>query len=41
MLGTPAPAGGQIAVSVGAVAIVLTAAFVYFRRTERYFADIV
>jgi lipopolysaccharide transport system permease protein len=41
MLGTPLPAAGQIAVSVGAVAIVLGAAFVYFRRTERYFADIV
>jgi lipopolysaccharide transport system permease protein len=41
MLGTPLPATGQIAVSVGAVAIVLAVAFVYFRRTERYFADIV
>jgi lipopolysaccharide transport system permease protein len=41
MLGTPAPAGGQIAVSVGAVLLVLAAAFLYFRRTERYFADIV
>src|SRR3954453_2023085 len=41
MLGTPAPAGGQIAVSVAAVLLVLTIALVYFRRTERYFADIV
>src|SRR3954451_10307651 len=41
MLGTPAPAGGQIAVSVAAVLVALTIALVYFRRTERYFADIV
>ena len=41
MLGTPLLAAGQIAVSVGAVLIVLAVAFVYFRRTERYFADIV
>jgi lipopolysaccharide transport system permease protein len=41
ILDTPPPAAGQIAVSVAAVAIVLATAFVYFRRTERYFADIV
>jgi ABC-type polysaccharide/polyol phosphate export permease len=41
MLGTKAPAPGQIAVSVGAVIVVLIAGIVYFRRTERYFADIV
>jgi lipopolysaccharide transport system permease protein len=41
ILGTHAPHAGQIAVSVASVAIVLTVGFVYFRRTERYFADIV
>jgi lipopolysaccharide transport system permease protein len=41
MLGTPPPAAGQIAVSVGAVLVMLAIALVYFRRTERYFADIV
>jgi lipopolysaccharide transport system permease protein len=41
ILGTPAPSAGQIAVSLGSVAILLTIAFTYFRRTERYFADIV
>src|SRR3954470_19439056 len=41
ILDTPPPATGQIAVSVGSVAVLLVVAFVYFRRTERYFADIV
>src|SRR3954454_17300015 len=41
MLGVPPPAVGQIAVSVGAVIVMLIVGLVYFRRTERYFADIV
>jgi lipopolysaccharide transport system permease protein len=41
ILGTHPPAGGQIAVSVGSVIVVLIAGVVYFRRTERYFADII
>jgi lipopolysaccharide transport system permease protein len=41
MLGVDPPAAGQIAVSVGAVIVMLIIGLVYFRRTERYFADIV
>jgi lipopolysaccharide transport system permease protein len=41
MLGTPLPDGGQIAISCASVLVLLACGFVYFRRTERYFADIV
>src|SRR3954468_8728139 len=41
LLDTPPPATRQIALSVGSVAVLLVVGFVYFRRTERYFADIV
>jgi lipopolysaccharide transport system permease protein len=41
ILGTPAPAAGQIAVSFATALVLLGLAIVYFRRTERYFADIV
>lgn len=41
MLGTDPPAAGQIAVSAGSVIVMVIAGLVYFRRTERYFADIV
>src|SRR3954466_12446724 len=41
VLGTPGPAPGQIAASVATVIVLLVGGLVYFRRTERYFADIV
>lgn len=41
MLGTRLPSAGQIAISAAVVLVLLIAGIVYFRRTERYFADIV
>ncbi len=41
LLDQPAPLLGQVAVSTGAALVLLTAAILYFRRTEQYFADIV
>jgi len=40
-LGTPAPPVGGVVVSVVAATVLLGAAVFYFRRTERYFADII
>jgi lipopolysaccharide transport system permease protein len=40
-LGTPAPPGGGVAISVASALILLAIAIYYFRRTERFFADII
>jgi lipopolysaccharide transport system permease protein len=40
-LGTPAPAIGAVAVSVTSASLGLAVGLVYFRRTERFFADII
>lgn len=40
-LGADAPALGAVAVSVASALVLLIAGTVYFRRTERYFADVV
>jgi lipopolysaccharide transport system permease protein len=41
LFGTTAPAAGAVAVSVVVAVLLLTCAIVYFRRTERFFADLV
>jgi homopolymeric O-antigen transport system permease protein len=41
LFGTTAPAAGAVAVSAGVACILLAAAVIYFRRTERFFADLV
>jgi lipopolysaccharide transport system permease protein len=41
LFGTPAPAAGAVAVSVGAVCALVIVAVVYFRRTEQFFADLI
>ena len=41
VLGTDAPALGAVAISVVAALLLLVGALTYFRRTERFFADIV
>jgi lipopolysaccharide transport system permease protein len=40
-LGAPAPELATVAVSTGAAALLLASGIVYFRRAERYFADVV
>jgi lipopolysaccharide transport system permease protein len=39
--GTAAPAPGVVAVSVGSALLLAVAGLAYFRRTERYFADVI
>jgi lipopolysaccharide transport system permease protein len=41
LLGTPAPDALSVAVSVASALAVLIVAIVYFRRTERFFADVI
>jgi lipopolysaccharide transport system permease protein len=41
LLGTTAPATGPLLVSVGAALAVLAGGLIYFRRTERFFADLI
>jgi homopolymeric O-antigen transport system permease protein len=41
LLGTPRPASGPLLVSVAVVCVLLLASVVYFRRTERFFADLI
>jgi lipopolysaccharide transport system permease protein len=41
VLGTRAPEAGPLLVSIGVAIITLFAALVYFKRTERYFADLI
>jgi lipopolysaccharide transport system permease protein len=41
LLDTPAPPVGSIGISIGSALVLLTAAVLYFRRTERFFADII
>jgi lipopolysaccharide transport system permease protein len=41
VLGTPAPSGGTIAISVAVALALLVGGLVYFRRVEHYFADVV
>jgi lipopolysaccharide transport system permease protein len=41
VLGTHAPATGPLLVSIAVALITLVAALVYFKRTERYFADLI
>jgi lipopolysaccharide transport system permease protein len=40
-LGTPAPGGWSVVISAASALAMLVAALVYFRRTERFFADVV
>jgi homopolymeric O-antigen transport system permease protein len=40
-LGTPAPTPGAVAVSAGSALVIALVALVYFRRTERFFADVI
>jgi lipopolysaccharide transport system permease protein len=40
-LGTPAPDGLSVAISVVSALMLLVAGLVYFRRTERFFADVI
>jgi lipopolysaccharide transport system permease protein len=40
-LGAQAPGLGELAISVGAAALMLLTAVVYFRRSELYFADVI
>jgi len=41
ILGTPLPSAGAVAVSIASATLLLVAGLLYFRRTERFFADIV
>jgi lipopolysaccharide transport system permease protein len=41
VLGTPAPQLGAVAISVASASLIVAGAVVYFRRTERSFADII
>jgi len=41
LLGTDAPALGAVAISVTAATVILCVALLYFRRAERFFADII
>ncbi len=41
ILGTPLPSAGAVAVSITSATLLLVAGLLYFRRTERFFADIV
>jgi lipopolysaccharide transport system permease protein len=41
VLGTPAPAIGPLLVSLAVIVVTLFAALVYFKRTERFFADLI
>jgi lipopolysaccharide transport system permease protein len=41
VLGTHAPGVGPVAVSIGAALLTLVVALVYFKRTERFFADLI
>lgn len=38
---TPAPTWGEIGIALAVTAVALTAAVAYFRRTERFFADVI
>jgi lipopolysaccharide transport system permease protein len=40
-LGTAAPPAGGVAISAAAAFVLLAIAVIYFRRTERFFADII
>jgi lipopolysaccharide transport system permease protein len=40
-LSTPAPDGLSVAISVASALVLLVAGLVYFRRTERFFADVI
>jgi lipopolysaccharide transport system permease protein len=41
LLGTPGPSMGAVAVSCASAAILMVIALAYFRKTERYFADVI
>jgi lipopolysaccharide transport system permease protein len=41
VLGTRAPETGPLLISIGVALTMLVAALVYFKRTERYFADLI
>jgi ABC-type polysaccharide/polyol phosphate export permease len=41
LLDQQAPLLGQVAASVGGALLLLAAALIYFRRTERFFADVI
>lgn len=41
LLGTPGPGWGTVAISTVVALVVLVTGYVYFRKTERFFADIV
>jgi hypothetical protein len=41
LLGTPGPSIGAVAVSCASAGVLLVMALVYFRKNERFFADII
>jgi lipopolysaccharide transport system permease protein len=40
LIGTPGPTGVELAISLGAATVLLLTGVIYFRRTERVFADV-
>ena len=40
LLGTPGPSVGELALALGSATLLLLSGVLYFRRTERVFADV-
>jgi ABC-type polysaccharide/polyol phosphate export permease len=41
LLDLPAPSPAKILISIGSAALLLTGAILYFKRAERFFADVI